>query len=49
MSKQAYEQMLVEIYNELKAAHDNHDELLAFDLIAEINRLKSLMTVTAQS
>lgn len=49
MSKKAYESRLDEIFAELKEAHRNHDELLAFDLVTEINRLKSLITASVQS
>lgn len=49
MADISYEKRLAEIFSELKEAHRSHDELLAFDLVTEINRLKSLMTATAQS
>lgn len=49
MATERYEQRLNAIYVELKKAHENRDELLAFDLVAEINRLKSLMVASVQS
>ena len=45
----SYEQRLNAIYVELKAAHESRDEILAFNLLTEINRLKNLMTATVQS
>ena len=49
MAKESYETYLNEIFDELKNAHQNNDEILAFGLIAEINRVKNLMAATTQS
>lgn len=47
MGNMSYEDKLRELFAELKAAHENRDELLAFSLITEVNRLKAMAAATA--
>lgn len=45
----SYEEKLAEIFSELKEAHKNRDELLAFSLITEANRLQVLAAATSRN